>query len=191
MTNECPKCHSPLGAKATYCGCGWKKDIGGKGGGLPAIPGKSDGVSDCAWIANGERCHYPGTTSHNTVGMGPWYCRFHAMQDISQHYGEQVVRESRNYRQLTMKERDAMHLARVKDSTYKPKFRACEEYSCIKSGTLQPNGRYLCYSHKNTPDSIDYARPKRGAKKAEEYVSWREPGMDLEEVDPLDVASQA
>jgi hypothetical protein len=176
---ECPQCGSEIG-KARYCGCGWKQ---GK-----ADPQKSAGVGNCAWLANGEQCHYPGTISHNTVGLGPWYCRFHVTPDISQHYGEQVVRESRNYRQLTIAERDAMHQARLKDPHYKSKFRACEERSCVKSGTLQPNGRYLCYQHKKTPDAIEYVKPKKG--NAAERVHMREPGQDDEWMDES-LASQA
>lgn len=170
--SECPKCHSPLGAKATYCGCGWKAEVkqAEKAGGLPPIPGKSEGFTRCAWRAHGEQCHYAGTTSHNTVGMGPWYCRFHAAPDISMAYGAQVVEQSRSGVMPAQ-----------------PNIKGCEEIHCVGVGHLQPNGRYLCYQHKKTPDEIEYAKPKKNNIQAPPTL--REPGMD-EETDPLDVASQ-
>jgi len=176
IERECPKCKSTLTARATYCGCGWKAET------RRSAPEKSTGIGDCAWLANGEQCHYPGTSSHNTQGLGPWYCRFHAAPDVSQHYGEQVVIQSRNYRLMTMQERDAQHLARLKDPDYKPKFRACEERSCIVGGTLQPNGKYLCYKHKKTPESLQYAKQGLRPGMVSERVSLRQPGDDDEVV---------
>ena len=151
VERECPKCHSPLGARARYCGCGWTAEVKDN-------TGKSAGISDCAWLANGEQCHYPGTTSHHTNGTGPWYCRFHATQGISQSRGEQIVIQSRSYQPMTLAERDAQHLARLRDSNYRPPSKACEEKRCLRAATMQTNGRYLCPTHSKTPDGIEYSK---------------------------------
>lgn len=153
---ECPKCNSEIG-KARYCGCGWKQAA-------KSDPMKSAGVGNCEWISNGERCHYPGTISHNTQGLGPWFCHFHSQSGISAHYGEQIVNASRDYKPSMMEERDASHLRRLHDPQWKPALRACEERRCLKPATLHTNGRYLCPTHRETPDSIQYARrgPDKG-----------------------------
>lgn len=167
---ECPKCSNEIG-KARYCGCGWKQ--AGKGD-----PQKSAGIGQCAWLANGEQCHYPGTISFNTQGMGPWYCRFHAVNGITAHHGEQVVIASRDYVAMDLGGRDAQHLTRLKDPNFKPRVRACEEKRCIKPGTLQPNGKYLCHTHRLEPSSIEYYKPRTKGNVAEQL---REPGDDVAE----------
>lgn len=158
---ECPSCNQTLHAGATFCGCGWTKGTRKKGTAstLPPIPGKSEGISQCAWIASGEQCHYPGTISHNTQGLGPWYCRFHAEIGIGSAYGQQVVVESR-----------------TKPLPGNPDIKGCQEVHCVRVGHPQPNGRYLCYEHCKTPDTIEYARPP--LKRSNLLIIEREPGQD-------------
>ena len=135
MPSECPECRSPLSASATYCGCGWGRKKSGS---------KSQAIENCAWVSASGRCRYPGTISHNTQGMGPWYCRFHAKPDLSASYGEQVVIESKGYQPRMMAERDhdAVHMPYAGP-------RACQERSCMK---LAIAGSDLCAKHAGMPD---------------------------------------
>ena len=69
-------------------------------------PQRAQGIEDCAWMSEGERCHYPGTIWRNVHGVGPGYCRFHVQENISMAYGARVVLESRDYKPRTMAQRD-------------------------------------------------------------------------------------
>lgn len=53
----------------------------------------------CAWVASGERCRYPGSISAQTNGGGPWYCSLHFGCD-SGIAGHDIVLASRSYRPL-------------------------------------------------------------------------------------------
>lgn len=89
--SECPLCHTEIG-KSNYCGCGWKKKS------WRGSEKKSDPFPlQCSWLANSERCNYPGAHSHNTTGGGPWYCGVHdTCKDPI--LGAQIVEASRKYR---------------------------------------------------------------------------------------------
>lgn len=175
---KCPECG--FSVTRDKCVCGWTPK------GKEAE--KSAGITNCAWVTHGEQCGYPGTISHNTQGMGPWYCRFHSQSDITQQYGAQVVQQSRFYQPRSLAQRDADHLARLRDPHIKPKVRACEELRCLRAGTLQPNGRYLCSTHKR--GEVEYAKagPNRGRIQAP--IIERQPGEDAEELE-LSLGSQA
>lgn len=168
---KCPECG--FAVTRDKCVCGWTPS--GK------VAEKSAGIGKCAWVAHGEQCSYPGTISFNTQGMGPWYCRFHSQPDISQSYGAQVVEQSRTYVHISMTTRDAQHLKRLGDPSYKPKVRACEELHCIKPGILRPFGRYLCETHKH--GEVQYAKdgPKQG--RVGNRVTVRAPVVEREEAE--------
>jgi hypothetical protein len=62
------------------------------------------GYHQCEWTANGLRCQYPGTTSHNlstdpdrNTSRGPWFCRAHAAMPDG-HIGAQIVEASFKFR---------------------------------------------------------------------------------------------
>lgn len=44
-----------------------------------------------------ERCHYPGSVSHDTHGGGPWYCRHHFFCS-EQSEGGRIVAQSRKWK---------------------------------------------------------------------------------------------
>lgn len=69
-------------------------------------PQRAQGIEDCAWMSDGERCHYPGTIWRTVHGVGPGFCRFHVQEDCTAAYGAAVVVESRNYRPRSLVERD-------------------------------------------------------------------------------------
>ena len=69
-------------------------------------PQRAQGIEDCAWMSDGERCHYPGTIWRNVHGVGSGFCRFHIQEDITAAYGARIVVESRNYKPRTMAQRD-------------------------------------------------------------------------------------
>jgi len=50
----------------------------------------------CDYIADGMRCHYPGTWSESTNGGGRWYCTAHA-SGMSQALAAEVVKQSYGY----------------------------------------------------------------------------------------------
>ena len=133
---QCPNCGDTLGKSSTKCGCGWRAE--------QSKPERSQGIQSCAWVSASGRCHYPGTISHSTQGMGPWYCRFHAKPDVSAAYGEQVVIESKGYKPRTMAERDY-------DAVHTPYAgpRACQERTCRK---LAIRGGDLCTEHAAMPE---------------------------------------
>jgi hypothetical protein len=91
-TKRCPKCGAEHGLEATYCGCGhkWVNEM------LSTVQDPHHHL--CAYMANGHRCHYPGTVSENTTGGGPFYCSHHAaiLHDTgSAAFGAEIVEASR------------------------------------------------------------------------------------------------
>ena len=131
LKTECPDCKSSLPADATSCGCGWKK---GK-------PQRTGGIQDCAWISDGEQCHYPGTGWSNTHGVGPGYCCFHAMSGLSMEQGKAIVLRSRSYAPRTQAQR--YHDAVFGEN--RPRLLACQSTLCPPSSKALP-GRDLCES---------------------------------------------
>lgn len=85
---DCPSCGGPLGAKATYCGCGWKADKRPVAG-----PGQIFRDKQCTYLANLERCQYPvGFYDH---GATSGWCIFHRLSRDGA-TGAQIVSESFN-----------------------------------------------------------------------------------------------
>jgi hypothetical protein len=63
--------------------------------------GKTISISRCAYVANGQRCAFPGSISHTTMNHGPsgkdstgdWWCRYHFDCNDAR-FGAQVVEDS-------------------------------------------------------------------------------------------------
>lgn len=83
---DCPQCGTPV--DGPICGNCGSREKGGRAG-----SGHDRNANRCAWNANGERCRYPGTLSHSTLGQGPWYCAGHSR--CTEHgRGEQIIAAS-------------------------------------------------------------------------------------------------
>lgn len=50
----------------------------------------------CSWSDGRERCHYPGSMSHDVRGSNRWYCRFHFFCEDGA-TGQQIIEESREH----------------------------------------------------------------------------------------------
>jgi len=142
------------------------------------------GYSQCEWIADGQRCRYPGSSSSNTKGHGPWYCTAHA-GSLLLHDGPvvaaQIVERSMNYRHLTMEERDARYVRDVlKNPDYKPRLRGCEVRECVNPSRAREDGHYLCYLHRTLPATELGIRTQQPLppKAADFMPPMREPGSD-------------
>jgi hypothetical protein len=88
----CPKCHVALeGAGISCADCGWSER---------AERSERQRLDpqrfQCAWVADGLRCRYPGTIAQSTNGTGPHYCRWH-YQCADPVHGARLVQESQGY----------------------------------------------------------------------------------------------
>jgi len=138
------------------------------------------GYSQCEWVADGERCRYPGSISRHVNGHGPWYCGAHDRCG-SGPLGAQIVEASFGYRHATMEERDARYVREVlRNSTYRPKTSACEARGCIAPATPRPSdGRYLCRSHRMVgADELAKRLGQMPSKCSEFLPPMREPGEE-------------
>jgi len=138
------------------------------------------GYSQCEWVADGERCRYPGSISRHTNGHGPWYCGAHDRCGGGA-LGAQIVTASLGYRHPTLEERDARYIREVlRNSTYRPKTSGCEARGCIAPATARPSdGRYLCRSHRTVGAEELVKRLGKTPPKAEAFLPpMREPGED-------------
>lgn len=86
LYKTCPRCWTEHKLKQPKCGCGYE------------WAAEKDTQLDpyygcCAYVAFGERCHYPGTHTHSTTGTDKWYCRHHAF-DIDGREGAMIVTRS-------------------------------------------------------------------------------------------------
>lgn len=107
MRMKCPMCHAELTVGAPCPECGWAQEKKPKAAVFPL------GYQQCEWLANGERCRYPGSMSTNTGSGGPHYCREHfGCHDGA--WGALVVEASRDYRRPTEDEIMAEHTARAR-----------------------------------------------------------------------------
>lgn len=82
----CPQCKAEHKVSTPKCGCGYQWQTKGQ---APDDPYHRL----CAYHANGQRCHYVGTFSSNTLGGGPFYCRGHD-GEVSPEVGAQIVEQS-------------------------------------------------------------------------------------------------
>lgn len=57
---------------------------------IPLIDG------NCAWVASGRQCCFPGAMTESTLGTDRWYCRFH-FKCTDGAIGAEIVRQSQSY----------------------------------------------------------------------------------------------
>lgn len=75
--SNCPQCGADLEAAKRACSsCGWTLRA------WRAELAKQQAAHDpqryqCAAMADGLRCRYPGSVNRGTTGAGSWYCRWH------------------------------------------------------------------------------------------------------------------
>lgn len=88
MAMVCPECGDKLPSGAERCSCGWV---------APQRTRRQLRDAEhwrCSWVADGERCHYPGSISPSTRGEGPWFCAAHfSCRDGAE--GAQIVEQSK------------------------------------------------------------------------------------------------